>query len=296
MSCKNVANENTADKTQTYNGGLIGTPTDPDHDTQGDVYSTKITISGTRYDYTGEVVIIPAGTTATIIGSDENWNSYYSGDITMYKGVFIAGRNVKLSPFVMSQYEVTQNLYTAVMGINPSNHSANVASYEMQIYRPVEKVTWYDAVAFCNELTKKTMTETDCVYTITDITKDDETGAIKSATVTSNITKKGYRLPTEAEWEYAARGGNPNVAAWKYAFAGIQAVNSQIYDGSSFIYSDDNLATVSWYSNNKGSAQTHQVGKKDANTLNLYDMSGNIAEWCWDWFNSDVTSNDSAYT
>ena len=81
------------------------------------------------------------------------------------KGYFCAGENVTLNSFVMGQYEVTQELYLAIMKENPSTFtSANITSGEIQELRPVETVSWYEAVAFCNELTKQTFGEQYCVY------------------------------------------------------------------------------------------------------------------------------------
>jgi uncharacterized repeat protein (TIGR02543 family) len=160
---------------------------------------------------------------------------------------------VTLGGFYMGKYEVTQALYQSVTGNSPGNFSgANL---------PVETVTWYDAVEFCNKLSEREGLQ--AVYTISGRTP--ATGyPITSATVTANLGNTGYRLPTEAEWEYAAKGGNGSPGNYTYS-------------GS------NNAGDVAWYTDNSGDA-AHTVGTKAPNNLGLYDMSGNVREWCQDWY------------
>ena len=125
--------------------------------------------------------------------------------------------------YYIGKYEVTQEVWKAVMGNNPSKFKGN--------FLPVEMVSWKDCQKFISKLNR--------------------------------ITGLHFRLPSEAEWEYAARGGNKS--------------NGYLYSGS------DNLDEVAWYNENSGK-RTHNVGTKKANELGIYDMSGNVMEWCQDWF------------
>ena len=133
---------------------------------------------------------------------------------------------VTLSSFYIGKYEVTQELWQAVMRSNPSN-------FKGDSLRPVELVSWNECQEFISKL--------------------------------NLLTGKQFRLPTEAEWEFAARGGNQSRG---YKYAGSNTLND-----------------VAWYYDNSGNT-THPVGQKSPNELGLYDMSGNVEEWCQDRYSN----------
>ena len=188
------------------------------------VISTRITVNGVSFT----MIAVEGGTFnmgAQYI--DSSGTNYDNDAVSDEKPV----HSVTLSDYYIGETEVTQELWEAVMGSNPSHFGGNPQ-------RPVETVSWDDCQEFITKL--------------------------------NQLTGKNFRLPTEAEWEYAARGGNKSQG---YKYSGSNTIGD-----------------VAWYDDNSNS-RTHNVKTKSPNELGIYDMSGNVWEWCHDWYNSNYYSN-----
>lgn len=230
--------------------------------------SSNVSKAGKNGEETGKVQKVKEGELLTLKGDNfviKNLDSAFpKGMIPVKGGSFQMGgdgesdekpiHTVDISTCLIGKYEVTQADYKSLMKKNPSTFVGDKL--------PVENVSWWDAIKYCN---KKSLQEK------LPIAYNEKTGELLdiNGKTTKDITDVvGYRLPTEAEWEYTAKGG---------------------YKSANYKYSGSNsIDDVAWYGYEIADKTTHPIGSKKPNELGIFDMSGNVAEWAYDTYISDA--------
>ncbi len=204
---------------------------------------TNSDTSGIEIKMRGGTGLVIVGLQRMIVMKDIPAGMFTMGSDSSADDSASPAHQVTLSAFKMQETEVTQEQYLAVMGINSSHFDTGAGAS----LRPVDEVDWYDAVQFCNALSA-----------ISGLTPVYDT-----STWSADFSKTGYRLPTEAQWEYACRAGSTTAYWWGPDTNGLGA--------------------CTWWENNSNGT-THPVATKLANSYGLYDITGNVWQWCNDWY------------